>query len=128
MMIIIIVLVDSEENSDMNKLSTTLEGSKLVNLDPILRTDNPNYTENEAIPSIDTDTAILRLRGGAGEEEKERQTVEETVGERFILTTLDEEESEAIGGRMEDAKLPGMICISGCNPNGIKARQLKSHL
>jgi hypothetical protein len=39
------------------------------------------------------------------------------VGERFILTTLDEEESEAIGGRMEDAKLPGMIHISGCNPN-----------
>jgi hypothetical protein len=44
------------------------------------------------------------------------------------LTTLDEEESEAIGGRIEDAKLPGMIHISGCNPNGIKAQQLKSHL
>jgi hypothetical protein len=29
---------------------------------------------------------------------------------------------------MEDAKLPGMICISGCNPNGIKEHQLKSHL
>jgi hypothetical protein len=54
--------------------------------------------------------------------------VEETVGERFILTTLDEEESEAIGGRIEHAKLPGMIHISGCNPNGIKAHQLKSHL
>jgi hypothetical protein len=33
----------------------------------------------------------------------EGQRAEETVGERFILTTLDEEESEAIGGRMEDA-------------------------
>jgi hypothetical protein len=44
------------------------------------------------------------------------------------LTTLDEEESEAIGGRMRDAKLPGMIRIYGCNPNGIKAQQLKSHL
>jgi hypothetical protein len=30
------------------------------------------------------------------------------------VLTLDEEESEAIGGRMEDAKLPGMIRISGC--------------
>jgi hypothetical protein len=63
-----------------------------------------------------------------GEEEKEGQTSEETVGERLILTTLDEELSEAIGGRMEDAKLHGMIRISGCNPNGIKAHQLKSHL
>jgi hypothetical protein len=44
------------------------------------------------------------------------------------LTSLDEEESEAIGGRMEDDKLPGMIHISGCNPNGIQAHQLKSHL
>jgi hypothetical protein len=45
-----------------------------------------------------------------------------------LLTTLDEEELEAIGGRMEDAKLPGMIRISGCNPNGTKAHQSKSHL
>jgi hypothetical protein len=34
------------------------------------------------------------------------------VGERFFLTTLYEEESEAIGGKMEDAKLPGMVDIS----------------
>jgi hypothetical protein len=46
----------------------------------------------------------------------EGQTAEETVGERFILTTLDEEESKAIGGRMGVAKLSGMIRISGCNP------------
>jgi hypothetical protein len=44
------------------------------------------------------------------------------------LKTLDEEESEATGGNMEDAKLPGMMRISGCNQNGIKAHQLKSHL
>jgi hypothetical protein len=87
-------------------------------LDPLyLQTEIPNCTENEASRTANA-TPILRLRGG----------VEETVGERFILTTLDEEESVAIGGRMEDAKLPGMIRISGCNPNGIKAHQLKSHL
>jgi hypothetical protein len=62
-----------------------------------------------------------------GEEEKEGQNTEES-GERFIFTTLGKEESEAIGGRMEDAKLPGMIRISGCNQNGIKAHQLKGHL
>jgi hypothetical protein len=71
---------------------------------------------------------MLRLRGGVGEKVNEGQNEEEIVGVRFILTTLDEEESEVIGGRMEDAKLPGMIRISGCNPNGIKAHQLKSHL
>jgi hypothetical protein len=86
-----------------------------------------NCTENEAFSTANA-TPILRLRGGIGEVAIEGQTAEETVGERFILTTLDEEESEAIGGRMEDAKLLGMIRISGCNPNGIKAHQLKSHL
>jgi hypothetical protein len=60
--------------------------------------------------NIQTEIPRLRLRGGVGDEEKE-EMVEETVGERFILTTLDEEESEANGGRMEDAKLPGMIRI-----------------
>ena len=55
-------------------------------------------------------------------------TTKTTDGEeRFILEELDEEESEPIGGRMEP-KRPGMIRISGCNPNGIKANQLKNHL
>jgi hypothetical protein len=67
---------------------------------------------------------ILRLRGGVGEEEKEEQNMEETGG-RFILTTLDEEESEEIGGKMEHAKLPGMIRISGCNPNGTAVKAVK---
>jgi hypothetical protein len=89
--------------------------------------DNSDLTEIEALTSIDTATPILKLRGGVGEEEKEEQYTEET-GKRFILTNLDEEESEAIGGSMEDAKLPDMVRISGCNPNGIKAHQLKSHL
>jgi hypothetical protein len=65
--------------------------------------------------NLQTEIPILRRRGGVGEEEKQEQTAEETLGERSMLTTLDEEESEAIGGRMEDAKLPGMIHISGCN-------------
>jgi hypothetical protein len=121
-------------NDNNNNISGNTPGEENITAESVdsyplnLRTEITNCTENEAIPSTDTDIPILRLRGGLGEEEKEEQTVEETVGERFILTTLDEEESEAIGGRMEDPKLPGMIRISGCNPNGIKAHQLKSHL
>jgi hypothetical protein len=91
-----------------------------------LRTEIKNCTGNEAIASADTDTPILRLRGGVGG--IEGRTEEDTVGERFILTTLDEEESEAIGGKMEDDKLSRMIRISVSNPNGIKSHQLKSHL
>jgi hypothetical protein len=60
--------------------------------------------------NLQTEIPILRLRGGVGEEVNVGQNEEETVGERFILTTLDEEESEAIGGRIEDAKLPGINC------------------
>jgi hypothetical protein len=75
----------SEENINM-KISPTLEASKSVDSYPlILRTDNSNHTENKAIPSIDTTTPMLRLRGGVGEEEKEGQNTEET-GDRFILT------------------------------------------
>jgi hypothetical protein len=56
---------------------------ELVDSYPLnLRMDNSIHTENETI--IATNTPILRLRGGVGEEEKEEQTVEETVGERFI--------------------------------------------
>jgi hypothetical protein len=60
----------------------------------------------------------MRIRGGA------RQVLEENEVERFVLEELDEEESEPIGGRMDEPKLPGMIQISGCNPNGIKSNQL----
>jgi hypothetical protein len=49
----------------MNKLSPALEGSKSVDLYPlILRRDNSNFSENES-------HTILRLRGGGGEDEKE---------------------------------------------------------
>jgi hypothetical protein len=109
----------NEENSyTSNKPRPTLESD---DLHPIFRTDKSDRTEIEIRTGIDTAKPILRLRGGVGEEEKQGQNTEET-GERFILTTLDEEESEAIGGRKEDAKLPGMIRISGCNPNGIKGK------
>jgi hypothetical protein len=74
------------------------------------------------------------------EEEEEEEDEDDEVNERaaeysteetirgFIMTALDDEESEPIGGRMDEPKLPGMIRISGCNPNGIKSNQLKSHL
>jgi len=48
--------------------------------------------------------------------------------ENFILDKLDDDEASPIGGRMDEPKLPGMIRISGCNPNGIKTNQLHSHI
>ena len=47
---------------------------------------------------------------------------------RPAIDELDEEEAEAIGSPMDTPKLPGMIRISGCNPDGIKAQELQSQL
>jgi hypothetical protein len=68
----------------------------------------------------------MRIRGGAREEEKETHSIEGATD--FILTALDDEEASPVGGQMEHPKLPGMIRISGFNPNGIKACQLESQL
>ena len=61
-----------------------------------------------------------------------RKIVEEEVEEeeegRFVLNNLDEEDALPVGGQMGEPKIPGMIRISGCNPNGIKANQLQCHL
>jgi hypothetical protein len=70
---------------------------------------------------------ILRLRGGDGRLTEDMEN-EYEVATRFRLNRLDEIESEPIGGTMNSPKLPGMIRILGCNPNGIKANQVKSHL
>lgn len=68
--------------------------------------------------------------------EDENDTTEDTTkatrcspgSDRFLVDDLEEIEAEPIGGRMDQPKLPGMIRISGCNPNGIRAEQLKSHI
>jgi hypothetical protein len=72
------------------------------------------------------------------EEEKEEETDNDIINRSDSTTqttdrmqtvgALDDKESEAIGGSMEAPKLPGMIRISGCNPNGIKTNQLCSHI
>ncbi|OEU15138.1 hypothetical protein FRACYDRAFT_239817 [Fragilariopsis cylindrus CCMP1102] len=59
------------------------------------------------------------------EESEENEEEEET---RLVIDDLDVEDAISIGGRMGEPKIPGMIRISGCNPNGIKANQLQSHL
>ena len=59
------------------------------------------------------------------EESEENEEEEET---RLVIDDLDAEDAISIGGRMGEPKIPGMIRISGCNPNGIKANQLQSHL
>ena len=46
--------------------------------------------------------------------------------ERYMLLTREEDKSAAIGGSMDLPKLPNMIRISGCNPNGIKTFNLHS--
>jgi hypothetical protein len=87
--------------------------------------DDDRSVDSGSVQTEDNTTkelATLRLRGGAPPD------IIEIVEERFILEALDEEEAEPMGGTMEEPKLPGMIRISGCNPNGIKAGQLKSHL
>lgn len=46
--------------------------------------------------------------------------------ERQMLIDIDEDEAAAIGGSMELPKLLNMICISGCNLNGINGSNLHS--
>jgi hypothetical protein len=71
----------------------------LVDSDPLIfRTDNSDH-KTDARTGIETVTPILRLRGGVGEEEKEEHSTEETV-DGFILTALDEDKSEPVGGRI----------------------------
>jgi hypothetical protein len=55
-------------------------------------------------------------------------STEDTAGERFVVNELDEEETEPIGGRMDEPKLTGMTSLPGRNPNGIKAKQLKNQV
>jgi hypothetical protein len=58
---------------------------------------------------------IMRIRGGAEEEETKEENNEQD--ERFALEELYDDEAEPMGGRMDEPKLPGMIRISGCNLN-----------
>jgi hypothetical protein len=44
------------------------------------------------------------------------------------LLALDDDEAQALGGTMDQPKLPGMIRISGCNPDGIKSHELANQL
>ena len=69
---------------------------------------------------------VMRIRGGA--EERQEEHVTEEVVDGFIMNVIDDDEALPIGGTMEQPKLPGMIRISGFNPNGIKTSQLESQL
>ena len=84
--------------------------------------------DDSIISFNDYTTPALRLRGGDGRSLTENMENEDEVVTRFRLDHLDEIESEPVGGTMDSPKLPGMIRISGCNPNGIKSNQVKSHL
>jgi hypothetical protein len=79
--------------------------------------------DNKGTATTNKQIPIIRIRGGANIEVEEEE--EEA---RFGLEDLDEEDALPVGGRMGEPKSPGMIRISGCNPNGIKINQLQCHL
>jgi hypothetical protein len=103
---------DDDDSIDSNKPMTKLKSGA----------DKDDKDDDSVINLLEETTSSMRIRGGATNESEEKDE------DRFILEELDDEESEPIGGLMDEPKLPGMIRISGCNPNGIKAHQLKSHL
>jgi hypothetical protein len=86
--------------------------------------DDDSVEEDERIP-------IIRIRGrarGEAEEEEEEDDEEDEEDERYVFEDRDKTVAIPIGGRMGEPKIPGMIRISGCNPNGIKTNQLQCHL
>jgi hypothetical protein len=131
-----LLLPDKEISINNNKIEENVSGKKadIPNI-PILRlrggTENgiistKSYVEDEDLyfhysddDNRDSDDKIR--------EEQETIGIEEAL-ESFKLNQLDEDEALPIGGLMERSKLPGMIRISGFNPNGIKANQLERQL
>ncbi|OEU05830.1 hypothetical protein FRACYDRAFT_257959 [Fragilariopsis cylindrus CCMP1102] len=89
--------------------------------------------EDESIIS-DKDNIINMVIDGATTAPRQGETPELVVEERIpatidgVITATDDTESEPIGGTMNYPKAPGMIRISGCNPNGIKSNQLGNQL
>jgi hypothetical protein len=83
--------------------------------------DEDSVEEDERIPT-------RRIRGGARGEAEEEEDEEDEEDERYVLEDRDEADAIPIGGRMGEPKIPGMIRISRCNPNGIKTNQLQCHL
>jgi hypothetical protein len=67
----------------------------------------------------------------SSDEETDNRNEDEPTTEakkQTVVEVLDAEEAEAIGGTMDTPKLPGMIRISGYNPDGIKPQELASQL
>jgi hypothetical protein len=111
-----------KEEEDKNNTRTKTEGNSPTNQG--IRQVRVYEEDEESVESIER-TPTVRIRGGATDEAEED---EEEEDERLALDDLDEEDALPIGGQMGEPKIPGMIRISGCNPNGIKANQLQCHL
>ena len=110
---------DNDDESQSSHLSTNTEYTNEMDI-----TDTEEQYENTTRTT--RKTPIMRIRGGAEEEEKNGEN--DGQDERFALEELNDDEAEPMGGRMDEPKLPGMIRISGCNPNGIRADQVESQL
>jgi hypothetical protein len=114
------------EENDMNnktvtekRIASTNQRKRQVQ---VYEEDEDSVEEDERIP-------IIRIRGGVrGEAAEEEEDEEDEEDERYVLEDRDETDVILIGGRMGVPKIPGMIRISGCNPNGIKTNQLQCHL
>jgi hypothetical protein len=120
----------SNDDDDDNVEYSMKDPTDIHNIDHEL--SDENITANTTTPFHDDyNEDALYFQPSDDENEGDNIRSEENEpapAEHFFLIDLDEIEAESIGGRIDIPKLPGMIRISGCNPNGIQAEQLKSHL
>lgn len=108
-------------------------GDKVTIPGLISRVDNDDSSSEKDDDTIEQiDDSDLYFQSSEDENDTTEDTTKATRcspgSDRFLVDDLEEIEAEPIGGRMDQPKLPGMIRISGCNPNGIRAEQLKSHI
>ena len=101
--------------------SLCLRGDHLEN--EMLTTENSTATTSPTTNNnIDPIPGEIEIRTNGG------HIFPQNKLERQMLIEREADEAIPIGESMELLKLPNMICISGCNPNGIKSSNLQSQL
>jgi hypothetical protein len=114
---------DSDNSSDDDSNDSRKHNSYTYNDDlhfvPSNEDDDPINSENDNIIDMVIESATIPAVSAR------TRTTPSASG---IIKAKDDVEAEPIGGTMNHPKAPGMVWISGCNPNGIKTNQLDSHL
>jgi hypothetical protein len=120
----------SVDNREDNNKTVRIRGGGLGN-----NNNNNNHDlDDEDLffqPSDDDATVCNQNIDEGNEEETTNRNEDEPATKakkKTVVEVLDAEEAEAIGGTMDTPKLPGMIRISGYNPDGIKPQELASQL